>query len=264
MSKLSIASWNMSYWTRNASHHRAWEYLQRLGVHIALVQEAVPPTDVRAVYRAEGIAGKGVWGSAVASFGPEIRPRTTAKSVHNSVASDLLCTQPGSVAIADLVLPGQSPLVLVSLYGAFEQRYSITTVHRILSDLTPLFDSRHYKKIIVAGDLNSSTQLPSPDRERHRNLFERIESFGLVDLLKRTADERERLADCPCEDIPCTHLQTHRHSKSRVPWQDDYIFASEPLADKLVGCHAVDGGDTNPWSFSDHCPLVAILDIEVS
>jgi exonuclease III len=40
-----------------------------------------------------------------------------------------------------------------------------------------------------------------------------------------------------------------------VPWQDDYLFASPQLADKLTACYADDTDAA--WAQSDHCPVVA-------
>ena len=44
------------------------------------------------------------------------------------------------------------------------------------------------------------------------------------------------------------------------PWQNDYIFASENLSEKLVSC-AVDNSKA-VQELSDHNPIVASLDIE--
>lgn len=78
---------------------------------------------------------------------------------------------------------------VVSLYGLLERmlgtEYSITTLHRTLSDLTPvLSDPARRGRIVLGGDLNASLEW---DRRRrsptHRLLFERIEAFGLVSVL---------------------------------------------------------------------------------
>ena len=83
----------------------------------------------------------------------------------------------------------------------------------------------------MGGDFNASTQLPRPYRYYDRNLFERIELFGMVDLLGATAPVRPVLRDCPCEDEPCRHVQTHKHSSSEKPWHDDYLYATRKLED---------------------------------
>jgi hypothetical protein len=35
--------------------------------------------------------------------------------------------------------------------------------------------------LVLGGDLNVSTQLDPPDRERHRNALERFKTLGLTD-----------------------------------------------------------------------------------
>jgi len=166
-------------------------------------------------------------------------------------------TDPGCLAIAD----AGKGLVLVSAYGAFDEGYSVTTVHRLLSDLTPLLDNASTRGVILAGDLNLSTQLEAPHRARHRNALERFATLGLVDCLALERPARRRLANCPCEERPCRHVQTHRHPKSPHPWQDDYVFVSESLASRVVSCFGLDGGEPDPWQFSDHCPLVLELNL---
>ena len=132
-------------------------------------------------------------------------------------------------------------------------------VHRLLSDLTPLLDSSSTRGVVLAGDLNVSTQWLGPHRVRHRNVLERFATLGLVDCLGLQRPPRPRLEGCPCEDVPCNHVRTQRHPKSPVPWQTDYVFVSESLAPCVVSCSAVDGGEPDPWQFSDHCPLVLEL-----
>jgi hypothetical protein len=116
--------------------------------------------------------------------------------------------------------------------------------------------------LIVGGDLNCSTQLPPPDRQRHANLFDRIASLGLIDLLERTRAGRQAEPDCPCDNAPnCGHVRTHKHRMSDLPWQDDYLFATPTLAERLTTCYAVHDDDPDPWSLSDHCPVVAVFDL---
>lgn len=167
-------------------------------------------------------------------------------------ATDFHRTMPGCVAVAD---PGKGPL-LISIYGAFDEGYTVTTVHRLLSDLTPLLDSSAKRGVVVAGDLNVSTQMAVPHRARHRNVLERFATLGLVDCLGLGRPARAQLQGCPCEDAPCRHVQTHRHPRSTVPWQDDYVFVSERLAERVKRCAVVDSGEPDPWQLSDHLPIV--------
>jgi hypothetical protein len=124
-------------------------------------------------------------------------------------------------------------MVFVSPYGVLEEGYAVTTMHRVLSDLTPLLDRDLGKRLIIGGDFNCSTQRPGRDRDRHRNLFERFATLGLVDLLALTAGTRPALADCPCSDELCRHVQTLCQDGSKVPWHNDYLFATAAVADRL-------------------------------
>ena len=185
----------------------------------------------------------------------------TAKSRHHREAVPLIRAHPGCMAIAQVSIPNADPIVVVSMYGMIHESYAVTTVQGLLNDLTPLIDSALGKRLVVGGDLNLSTQLDPPHRQRHQNVFERFEAFGLVNLLS-LRNTRTPLEGCPCDDAPCRHVQTHRHNRSDKPWQDDYLFASKALAERLTNSYALDSGDPDPWSLSDHCPVVAEFDLE--
>ncbi len=252
-----IVSWNMSHWQKTPKRRAdAWEYLSSMKADFALLQETVPPGDFlpnRCVYQSEGISADREWGSAVVSFAGPIEPVREAKSRHSPSAANLHRTFPGSVAIATT----ESGLTLISLYAILDEGYAITTIHRQLSDLTPLFDSPLGHRVILAGDLNISTQFPEPDRSRHRNALERLLAFNLVDALSLDIPARGPLKDCPCADKPCMHVWTQRHSRSSIPWQNDYCFVSQKLAPSVRACYP--NRDSYPWELSDHCPI--ILDI---
>jgi endonuclease/exonuclease/phosphatase family metal-dependent hydrolase len=239
----------------------AWDFLAALEADYALLQEAVPPPGVPRediVGREGGIGESRQWGSLVVSFRGPLKEIREAASVHHRTPMDLLQAWPGSVAIAETA----DGLTLISMYGLMENAYALTTVHRQLSDLTPLFDRSPRPRVVLAGDLNLSSQLEEPDRARHRNALQRFETLGLVDALSLERPPRPRLADCPCSDEPCRHVRTHVHSQSTKPWQDDYVFVSHSLETSVAACRAVDSGSPDPWSLSDHCPLLLDLDLE--
>jgi hypothetical protein len=57
----------------------------------------------------------------------------------------------------------------------------------MLSDLTLLLDGKmgSERKIILAGDFNASTQWDEQQSgHSHKLLFERLENFGMVDVVK--------------------------------------------------------------------------------
>ncbi len=254
-----IISWNMSHWLRSADQRAAaWDYLRALAPDFVLLQEAVPPDDVdteRSVYRPGGIGGNRPWGSAVISFAGPVREIVEVTSPYSKERNNLLETYPGSVAIAS----SKSGLTLISVYTVIDHGYAITTLHRQLSDLTPLFDTRLGRDVVLAGDLNISTQFDEPNRSRHRNVLQRFQAFGLVNALDLERPPRGALEGCSCGDKPCRHIRTQRHPRSNVPWQNDYFFVSRSLESKVKACYTLQGGEPDPWSLSDHCPIMLEL-----
>lgn len=197
---LEIVNWNMNHWQRNPQQRAAtWAYLDEIAPDVALLQECVPPSPRagHCVYRPGGISPTRPWGAAVVSRDLVLSEVAEARSCYHRSPSTLLRTHPGTMAIADVEIASAAPITVVSLYGLIEESYAITTLHHLLSDLTPLFDSDRGARVVLGGDLNCSTQLGDAGyRDRYRNLFDRIRSFGMVDLaggLLRREDVAGRL-----------------------------------------------------------------------
>jgi exonuclease III len=62
------------------------------------------------------------------------------------------------------------------------------------------------------------------------------------------------------DNFPCRGRETCRHARTfyskrrpHVAYQDDYLFASPALAERLVTCKALPVNATSP---SDHAPIV--------
>jgi endonuclease/exonuclease/phosphatase family metal-dependent hydrolase len=254
-----IVSWNMSHWLRSEDERAAaWSYLRSLGADFVLLQEAVPPKDLdpaACVYRPGGIGGRRPWGSAILSFNGPLSEVAGVTSPHARRPARIHDTFPGSIAVAAT----SSGITLISVYTVIDNGYAITTFHRQLSDLTPLFDTTLGRQVVLAGDLNLSTQFEEPHRGRHRNAFERLNAFDLVDALALDRPQRGPLQGCSCGGNPCRHVRTQRHQASPIPWQNDYVFVSRSLGARVIACNAVDHGEPDPWSFSDHCPLLLEL-----
>lgn len=254
----------MDHKRNKASREAAWRWLREIvRPDVALLQEAIPSIDVaQVIWRRDGIDKNRRWSSAVASFGPPIREIRKWKGRAHRTEKELQRTFPGTVIGASVEIPHAAPIAVVSMYGLIHDGYSSTTVHEQLTDLNPLLDSHQGRRLILGGDLNCSTQLEPPYRSVHRNLFERFEANGLVNLTNATKDQRPALENCPCDEAPgCGHVQTHRHNRSDKPWQDDYVFASQDFAQRLISCEVVDEGSPSPWEFSDHCPIIATFDL---
>ena len=263
--KFRLVTWNMDWRGHRRMADSAWRYLREdLGADLALVQESVPPADCAgAVYRQGGIGPTRPWGSAVVSFGPALSEVTAVTVGNPPVTVNPARSFPGAVAVASVeeLQSGGAPLVLVSMYGLLEGGYAITTVHQVLNDLTFLLDSGLGKNVIVGGDLNCSTQLTGRDRARHQNLFERFNTLGLAMLLRPVSAGNVSPLGCDCDDDPCQHVQTHRHVLSKKPWQDDYLFCTKALLERVESVKAVDAGPGGRWELSDHLPIVAEVNL---
>jgi len=177
-------------------------------------------------------------------------------------------SHPGACAVADVLCANQRLFTAISLYGQWEMMpngsmYSCARLHRMISDLTSvLAQSRRYP-VVLAGDLNTTTQGAASKENQAAIVFGRLHAWGLVDCISRTRDSRPRLASCTCPDgEACSHVRTYRHNNSADsdPTHWDYAFASESLAQDLKKCRVVD--EAAAWELSDHCPIVLDLEID--
>lgn len=254
--------WNMAH--RSGS----WDALAELSFDVALLNEAsVPlPEGIDAVYEPEGTVGRDGyprrWTAAVAS---QHKPRRIDDARPVSYRGrrpnvDFVVSRPGSWIAAVVPVPEVGDVTCVSLYGLLDE-LSEASVHRSLSELSPLFsDDRYRRHVLLGGDLNTGTQWP---RGRHLDgdtaLLARIRAYGLVDCLEKVR-KPGRLANCRCVyGDGCTHTWTRRDPKQpEIPLQVDYLFASATLAERLRACDALSPLE---WQrFSDHSPIVTTFE----
>lgn len=176
--------------------------------------------------------------------------------------SKLTVSRPGSWAAAVVSLKNGESVTAISLYGLLDER-SDASVHRSLSDLTPLLEDERYNRyLLLGGDLNTLCTAPTESSRyaRDQGVIDRItRGFGLVDLLRESLrlhdPDRGRLKGCRCGLADsCRHTRTFRKPGSSVPYQDDYLFASPALAHRLISCNALPFAAEWP---SDHVPIVA-------
>lgn len=274
---MRVAAWNLnraSWSTRgrftNGEEHleAAWGELALLGVDLALVQEAAPPPDGlgnppdftvpdRSARWRSLPGSRRSWCSAVASWERELTP------VEHSLefGEPLHVSHEGSYAVGAVSWRG-APLTVASIYALWDYAgltpgerplYAETSLHRTISDLTPVIDARRRRSVIVGGDFNASTQFSTPHRDAYRVVHERMRSLGLVNLTVRPADEE--LEDCPCEDEPCLHVRTYDIG---APYQNDYIYATPDVA--AAARFSREERSPVAEAVSDHFPVV--VDIE--
>ena len=253
---MRIATWNMAYWSKKATHDFAWNYLiDEIKADVALVQEACLQADE--TFRKKTIltkmGGTRDWGSGVYSV------------YQSSKEIEFKNSYPGSLIGAEADLRGGKKIAAFSLYGQLETIdsdktiFATTSVHKMISDLNWVMlglgkFSGLEDNLIIGGDLNASIQLDHTWQKSkgrylnaHRLLFERIEDYGLKGVFNFPEKQK-------------TYIQTHRHPRSKTPWQNDYIFLSKNLFNMIRKVEVFDNEEV--CRFSDHNPVVVDLDIE--
>lgn len=196
----------------------AWEYLDALGVDIALVQEAVPPTDERPrgwksvpahdEPDLSWIDRSRRWAKRDRLLRPPLNELPTARLGDPLPADGYWVSHPGALQVAEMGIPDR-PVLIASVYGLLVDKFAITSVNRHLSDLTPLVYSGRWKQIVVGGDLKITPQFPAPWGRHHKLVIDRFEALGFENCLGRYHDD---------------YQQTF-FRKNASPYQDDWIFA---------------------------------------
>jgi endonuclease/exonuclease/phosphatase family metal-dependent hydrolase len=136
----------------------------------------------------------------------------------------------------------------------------------MISDLTGVLAGSRRRPVVLAGDLNLTTQVAYLGQTRAETdgavaAFARLRAWGLTDCVAHTRESRPQLADCSCgEEVTCSHVQTFRLNNRAAsrPTQLDYALVSESIASTLTDCRVVH--DDPAWQLSDHCPIVFELD----
>lgn len=230
----------MAYWQHRKMLGAAWEcYLNTVQADFYLFQEGRPYPKAQEGHLVwNEIGGTRDWGSGIYSPIYEIKEE------------DIGSPFKGALTVANANV-AEMPLTLVSMYGLMENAgpakgYSITNLHRMLSDLTGLLNGHigGKRNVIVGGDLNASTQFDAVQKNHsHELLFARITDFELQDAYTLAGNKN--------------HVQTLRRTDGATPWQDDYLFVSKRLAGGFKNLEVVD--TENVRQYSDHNMLVVEL-----
>jgi hypothetical protein len=273
MATITVATWNLH------QQIAAWSYFERLrdehGVQVVLVQEATPP------------AGPGPWAAITPNPGdksqwritvpPDSKGRNYASAVvlldpglsfdpqrvtplgearHDQFAA----SHPGQFAVAKVGLPGlDQPLALVSLYGLWHTpsgNGAEATLHRAISDLTPLFLTE--PRVLVAGDFNIFRNTNNEGQIRFDTVFTRLDAYNLRLRGPLRPSGSPPLRDCTCGQGAegCDHVETFRLLRDNAkPYQDDWVFASAVL--EVLSCEPIYDSEVRERRYSDHWPVVA-------
>jgi exonuclease III len=239
---MKIVTWNMDFWKRSAQQRKSgWNYLwEAINPDVAILQEIVPPEesfeDFSVIYHE--LDKKRRWGTSV------ISKHRISKEIHFNNY------YPGSsgLIVAEIKLSDSFTLTVVSINGLIDQEgYATTTMHHILSDLTSTLHKTYGRNVILGGDFNVSEQWDKKYKNRdpmHKFVFDRLENFGLINCTKKFFN---------------AHVQTHSHSRSTFEWQNDYIFVSENMIDKVIDCKVINESEVK--DFSDHFPVIIELEL---
>lgn len=242
--ELKVSTWNMDYWkTPKPRRLAAWNYLiTELNSDISLLQETKPQVLFDGTYdiHYHKFPQRPDWGSAIIFRKYQHFEYSFNSSYEGS--RGLMCF--------DFKISDKITITAINIYGKIDSEgYATTTLHHMLSDLTPLLHK--YKKnryFVIGGDFNASTQWDEKYNGRdplHKLVFDRIEDFGMLNCTK---------------EIYGDHIRTYSHNrkKSNFPWQDDYIFISRNLKKSLVSCNV--HNNDKMLELSDHFPVEVIFD----
>ena len=150
---------------------------------------------------------------------------------------------PGWAQVADVTMRDGEVIRLMNVHGEVKKNYYVTdTLNVILDDLLPVMS--HHECLLLGGDLNVSILYGERTRNpRHRAYLARL-------------THECALVNCTTRYFPVEPRTIRGRGKRRVaPYQDDYLFASQALAGRLVGVEVLD--DPEVQRVSDHNPVIA-------
>ena len=227
---MKFVTWNLGYWQFRQHHTDAWAYLRdELQPDIALLQEVYPPTlEDGEVFLFEEIHNG--WGTALYGKGVSLGRVTLAKN-------------PGRVAAALAQLSdGGEPFYVASVHAPIIGNRVFPHLDHIFDEIETAFSQGTF---VVGGDLNSA------------RLAEKVwPGYGHGPFFERL--ERGRFFDC-CRKFHSEEIQTIFRPRQIHPLQDDHLFVSAGLADRVLACEVIHNEITR--KVSDHIPLAAEIDL---
>jgi exonuclease III len=237
--KLKIMTWNMNYFQRKEPQRiAAWNLIKDADIDIAILQEAKPCLRFLDGYNIyfQSLPVRGNWGSAIVTRKWDAFKRVFLSTYEGSAG--LMCY--------DFKTEEDTVVTIVNLYGKMNScGYCTTTIHHMLSDITPVVWGRPKNLIVMAGDLNTSTQWDEKYNYKdpaHKLVFDRIDNMKFTN---------------------CTMAQFGEHRQTFVrentyPYQDDYIFIK---GHKDGAWEVKIRDDEDILNYSDHFPVELTIEI---
>ena len=278
---LKIVSWNIGGYPS-----QSWRDLLTRDADIALLQEANwPPDDVRqrvqvdpALGIPQGPSSAGSGRRRWSSCRDRVRVEwIDARSIPDAGWQDFAVSRRGTIAAAVVTPSSGQPIVVVSMYGAWERPvehpglpptkrpiWADGSVHRIISDLERLrgsWDVVHdtHRRIIAAGDLNilygHGEHGNAYAKARYATVFDRMEAIGLPFVGPQSPNGLQAdpwPKELPEDSLNVPTYRTNKANPATATRQLDFVFASEEIKDS-VRVRALNSVDK--WGPSDHCRI---------
>ena len=227
---MKILTWNLGYWQHSSHHDQAWVYLcNDIKPDLAFLQEVKPPSWVprRTLLFQEIVRG---WGTVI--YAPSLALLKKDFSLH-----------PGRVATASIALSDGLSLFVASIHAPIINGRVFPHLANIFAELESYHDSN---SVIVGGDLNSARLAEKVwPGNGHGPFFEQI-------------DRGDHWIDC-CRKFHSTEIQTFFRANCSNPFQDDHIFTSCDLENRVRAANVINNELTR--RVSDHIPLVVEIDL---
>ena len=272
---MKIIAWNIAH------RKESWRYLLDTGADIALLSEAsAPPDDVAeqldidpGPWRTAGAEMNRPWRAAIVKLSDRVDVQwIESKSVADAASGDFAVSRGGTLSAAVVTPREGEPLVVVSMYGAWESLHTTTSrswiyadasVHRLISDLSVFIGSKTRHRILAAGDLNILHGYGDHGNaywaSRYESVFSRMAALGLTFVGPQSPNGRQADPwpdELPAESDNVPTFYARHQTPATATRQLDFVFASTRLANH-VSVSALN--DPDRWGPSDHC----LIEIEV-
>ena len=217
-----VVTWNMAH------RPAAWSHLlDGLAPDLALLQETA--------WRADDLSSQLVYAPAHGSGGKPYR-WGSAVYVRGGTARELpLPPEHRGWLMAAEVQLGEDELVAVSVHASMINNVR-PNIDRAFEALEPLLAGRLY---VVGGDPNMSRNWPYP-RDGHAEFLDALPGRG---------------SSTACGSSTLRRSARSGRPPRRLYYQDDHIFVSDDLAERVTACDVADRAD-----LSDHSPLTLTLE----